>query len=203
MIIGGIIVGQGYIDNVLLVPGNNTVPIRATLDMKTVIMNLPAILTAEGDALKSGNVAISASGNSTTYNGQHIVYYEQVLNNLVVTGQVPIFQILTDTLQEFLGSSTGSLLTGLLGSLNGTSILGNITSILGNGGSYGRTNSTSLLSGLANLGGRSSGGIGKLTGLLSGLTNLKTRDNLWSELTKAKSSESLLSGFTKLDSLLL
>jgi hypothetical protein len=90
MIIGNITMGQGRIDNVFLVPGDNTVPIRATFNLKTAIQHLGVILQAESDALTKGNVVISASGNSTVYNGVHIPYYEAILNNVVLTGEVPL-----------------------------------------------------------------------------------------------------------------
>jgi len=144
MIIGGITVGQGRINNILLHPGNNTIPIAATVNIKTVLQNLPLILSSQVSALKSGNLEVTASGNSTIYNGLHIPYYEQVLNKLMVSAQVPIVQILIDSLQEFLGGN--STLLGGSGGLNGTSLLTEILGILG-----GKSNSTagsSLISGL-------------------------------------------------------
>jgi hypothetical protein len=150
MIVGGIVVGQGRISNVLLTPGNNSIPIRATLDIKTAIENLPVIFASQVNALKNGNVEISASGNSTIYNGKHIDYYETVLNKLVVTGQVPIIQLLIDSAAEFLGTDP-SLISGFLGSLNITGIIDSLNGIGGGNSS-------------------SSGGTGLLGGLLDGLT---------------------------------
>jgi hypothetical protein len=130
MIIGNVTMGQGRIQNVFLVPGNNTVPIRATFDIKTALQNLPVILQAEANALTKGNVVISASGNSTVYNGVHIPYIEAILNNILLTGEVPLIKILVGTLQQGL-STNGSLISTILSALNGTtglsSLLGDLT----------------------------------------------------------------------------
>lgn len=142
MIMGGLIVGQGTVSNVILVPGNNSVPIKAVVDIKTIFKNLPTVLASQSSALKSGNIEISASGNSTVYNGQHITYFENVLNKLQLSTQVPLIQILLDTLTSL--SSNNDVLSGLLGGLNGTSILNNLS-----GGSQG--NATSLIAGLTGL----------------------------------------------------
>jgi hypothetical protein len=146
MIIGNITIGQGRIENVFLVPGNNSVPIRATFDLKTAIQHLGVILQAESDALTKGNVVISASGNSTVYNGVHIPYYEAILNNIFLTGEVPLIKILVDTLEQGL-STNGSLISSIVSALNGTS---GLSSLLGEltGES---TPSSSLLSGLSSL----------------------------------------------------
>jgi hypothetical protein len=146
MVIGNITIGQGKIENVFLVPGNNSVPIRATFDLKTSIQHLGVILQAESDALTKGNVVISASGNSTVYNGVHIPYYEAILNNIFLTGEVPLIKILVDTLEQGL-STNGSLISSIVSALNGTS---GLNSLLGEltGES---TPSSSLLSGLSSL----------------------------------------------------
>ncbi|OBT61226.1 hypothetical protein VE03_08700 [Pseudogymnoascus sp. 23342-1-I1] len=133
IMVGGILLGNATMKNVYLVPGNNTVPARGIVNLKTAIMNLPAILSSQVGALAKGNIEMSASGNSTIYNGQHIEYYEKVLNKLVLTTQMPILSILTDSLQGILGGEGGSSLPFTSG-LNVTSIiplLQNLTSIGG------------------------------------------------------------------------
>jgi hypothetical protein len=155
MIVGGVIIGQGRINNVLLAPGNNTVALSATVDLKTAIENLPILLQAEAKSLVNGNIMVSASGNSTIFNGVHIPYYEQVLNNLVITGEVPLIQILVDSLDMALGPNS-TLLSGLLGAFTGgnstnllTGLLGSLTG-LGSGSSSG-SNTSNIFSGLAGL----------------------------------------------------
>jgi hypothetical protein len=114
---GGITLGQARINNVILAPGNNTLPLTATLDIKTAIRNLPIILAAQSDALKSGNIEISASGNSTIYDGVHIPYYEDVLNSIILPAKIPLMQILMDS-TESLSRSNPGLISGLLKTLN-------------------------------------------------------------------------------------
>jgi len=164
MFLGGINVGQGRIYNVYLQPGNNTVELRATANLKTLLSNIGPILASQATALQLGNIEITASGNSTIYNGLHIPYFEHVLNNLTVSGNVAIVQILVDSLKEFLGTDTGSLLTGVLSNLN----------------------ITSLLDGLVGTGNSSTSGLGSLTGLLTGLTNSTSSSNFLDVLLKTR-----------------
>lgn len=117
-----LIIGQATILNVLLKPGNNTVALRGRVEISTVLDNLSAILNAQKTALGDGELELSASGNSTIYNGVHIKYYEQVLNNLTLVARVPILQVLGDTLDGVLNNTDSGL----------GKVLSNITQILGN-----------------------------------------------------------------------
>lgn len=130
MMVGNLRIGLGRLDNVKLVPGNNTLPLKANVDLQTVLRNFGPILASEGPNLLSGNLVLSASGNSTIYEGHHVDYYEKVLNNLTLTTKVPILRVLTGTLGGFLEDSSGSLqdslsninVTGLLSGLNGSGL---------------------------------------------------------------------------------
>lgn len=117
-----LIIGQATVLNVLLKPGNNTVTLRGRVEISTVLENLPEILDAQKAALANGDLELSASGNSTVYNGVHINYYEEVLNNLTLVTRVPIIEILGGTLQGLLDNSDSVL----------GKIVQNITQILGN-----------------------------------------------------------------------
>ncbi|OCL13904.1 hypothetical protein AOQ84DRAFT_371763 [Glonium stellatum] len=101
--VGDLILGNATMENVLLKPGNNSISARGIIDLKTTIKNIGPIVTAEADALKAGNIEVSASGNQTIFNGQHIDYFEDVLNNLTLTAQMPIASILLDSLGGLLG----------------------------------------------------------------------------------------------------
>lgn len=118
---GGLILGQAAIDNIVLTPGNNTVSLRGTVSIETILQNLGMIIDAEKDAILSGNIALSASGNSTVYNGVHITYYEEVLNNLVITAQVSIVSLITDTIGGLLQKNSSSITSAI------SSFLGNST----------------------------------------------------------------------------
>jgi hypothetical protein len=118
----GLVIGQATILNVILKPGNNTVALRGRMEIAMVLENLSEILAAQMEALMDGELELSASGNSTIYNGVHIKYYEQVLNNLTILTRVPILEILGGTLQGLLNDTDSSL----------GKILQNVTQILGN-----------------------------------------------------------------------
>lgn len=92
-----LILGYATIYNVLLKPGNNTVSLKGRIDITTIIDNFATILSTQKDAILNGNIQLSASGNSTIYNGQHISYYEEILNGLTLTAQFPIIEALLGT----------------------------------------------------------------------------------------------------------
>ena len=115
----GLRIGAATIHDVLLKPGNNSVSLRGRLDINAVKENLAEVMASQSSALRSGDLEISASGNSTVYNGVHIKYYEDVLNNLTLTTRVPIVQILTGTLQGMVDGDS-NLSSTLRNITNGT-----------------------------------------------------------------------------------
>ncbi|KAF2810252.1 uncharacterized protein BDZ99DRAFT_488101 [Mytilinidion resinicola] len=120
--VGDLILGNATIMNTMLKPGNNSVYARGIIDIKTGLQNVEPIINAEAQALRRGNIAVSASGNSTIYNGTHIDYLEKVLNNLTITTEMPITDILVDSLGGLLGDFSGGL-SSLLSGLNTTNPL--------------------------------------------------------------------------------
>lgn len=91
--------------------GNNTFAARGVLDLKTTLQNFNSILAFTAPALAQGNVMLGASGNQTVYNGQHIPYYEDILNNLHLTGEVSIIQLIVDSFTHLM--SNGLNLRGI------------------------------------------------------------------------------------------
>ena len=75
------------------------------VDIPNAIRNIGPILAAETEALSQGNVMISASGNSTIYDGEHISYYEKVLNNLTISANVPILKVLFGSISGLVSSN--------------------------------------------------------------------------------------------------
>lgn len=59
-------VGTLSLENVSLVPGNNTMPFTANLDLSKFLAGLN---------VTSGTIDVVFSGNSTIYNGRHVTYY--------------------------------------------------------------------------------------------------------------------------------
>jgi hypothetical protein len=81
------VVGNSTIDNMTLVPGNNTLPMYGTVNQTGILSSLD----------KSGYVNMIITGQSAIYNGQHLTYYESALASNVLTLQMNVFQILTDS----------------------------------------------------------------------------------------------------------
>lgn len=68
-------VGNVSIDNLVLKPGPNTLPMRAQVDQGTVI---GALL----DTYKDGMVPMDIVGDTAVFNGQHLTYFESALRGL-------------------------------------------------------------------------------------------------------------------------
>ncbi|RJE20820.1 hypothetical protein PHISCL_06839 [Aspergillus sclerotialis] len=100
-----LVLGQATILNVVLKPGNNTVSLRGDLDIDKILNNISDIVAAQRDALQDGELELTATGNSTTYNGVHIPYYETILRGLDLTARVPIMKIFFGTLEGMMGGS--------------------------------------------------------------------------------------------------
>ena len=68
-------VGTTTLTNLTLVPGNNTVPMRSTV-------NQSLILTQIMESHRNGMLPIDIVGNSSVYEGQHLVYFEKALSSV-------------------------------------------------------------------------------------------------------------------------
>ncbi|RDW71753.1 hypothetical protein BP5796_07787 [Coleophoma crateriformis] len=99
LMLGGIVVGIASSNDVFISPGNNTVPLRSSVDFSKVLANARTILASQASSIKEGYITIQASGNSTVYNGEHIYYYEQVLNPLNITVMLPLKTLFAGILQ--------------------------------------------------------------------------------------------------------
>jgi hypothetical protein len=63
------IVGNSTINNMTLVPGNNTLPMTGIMDQTAVLASMDT---------KTGFVELEIVGTSAVYNGEHLVYYVSV-----------------------------------------------------------------------------------------------------------------------------
>jgi hypothetical protein len=123
--IGGFVIGRARLYDVLLRPGRNSVDARIDADLAGTLRNLPAILKSQAEPLRRGAIELSCNGNSTIYNGQHIKYFEDVLNKLEMMAEVQIMKVIMDSLGGMLSDNSG-MLGDLLGNLNITDILGTL-----------------------------------------------------------------------------
>ncbi|KAL4914849.1 hypothetical protein BDW62DRAFT_219801 [Aspergillus aurantiobrunneus] len=115
---GDIVLGTALLPDVTLEPGNNSVAFTGKADINAALANIGGILAAQTDALRSGELELSASGNQTVFDGQHIRYFERVLNDLTITARVPIIQILLDTVGDFLGEGSDGVVQALTDMFN-------------------------------------------------------------------------------------
>ncbi|KAJ5167757.1 uncharacterized protein N7482_003351 [Penicillium canariense] len=74
--------GYSYLDNLELVPGNNTVPMTSTVNQTAII----ALLTATDNPYTDGVIPFTITGNSSVWDGKELPYFTQALaaNNLTV-----------------------------------------------------------------------------------------------------------------------
>ena len=70
-----------------------------------MIENFSQIFSSQKEAILNGDIQLSASGNSTIYNGNHISYYEEILNSLTLPARVPIMKALLGTVEGMVGDS--------------------------------------------------------------------------------------------------
>ncbi|CBF84224.1 hypothetical protein AN2679.2 [Aspergillus nidulans FGSC A4] len=115
---GDIFLGTALLPDVTLLPGDNSVGFTGKADITSALANIGSILSSQADALRNGEVELSASGNQTIFNGEHIPYFERVLNDLTITARVSILKILLDTVSDFLGEGSEGVIQSLTEILN-------------------------------------------------------------------------------------
>ncbi|KAF4636869.1 hypothetical protein G7Y89_g1200 [Cudoniella acicularis] len=82
------VVGTGYIENMTLVPGNNTLPM-------TAILNQTLILASTDTT--TGIAVLEITGQSCVYNGVHLTYYEKALSQNVLTLSMNVLRVIADS----------------------------------------------------------------------------------------------------------
>ncbi|KAN0106018.1 Protein of unknown function (DUF3712) domain containing protein [Hyaloscypha variabilis] len=80
------VVGNSTINDMTLVPGNNSLPMTSIVD-----------IDALSDSLVNGFVTLSISGQSAIYNGEHLTYYESALKSNVLSLDMNVAQIIKDS----------------------------------------------------------------------------------------------------------
>ena len=111
-----------------------------------MIQNLSKILKQQKNSIQNGYLSLTTVGKSVIFEDHHVDYYEKPLKKLVLPAQVPIGDLLINTLQNILNS-------------NGTNVLSGESSGGGSGGSSGSDSGSGLLGALSDSG-SSSGGSG-------------------------------------------
>ncbi|OKL63371.1 hypothetical protein UA08_01697 [Talaromyces atroroseus] len=113
---GDIVIGTGVIENLLLRPGNNTVQIRGTANLTTIMDNLSTIISQQGPYIKNGYLALTSQVTDISYNGSNVPYYTEEMSKVSLTAQTPLLGMVLSTLQGFLSSeaANGTNLTATL-----------------------------------------------------------------------------------------
>lgn len=143
---GDMRIGTTSVFDVLLPPGNTTLPFKGVLFLEELMDNLVNVLGSQGAALSKGVLELTVSGNETVIDGEHITYLESVLNAARIKSQIPIMQLLTDALASiregdlsldslagYLGPGIGGLLDDLFGGDGEGGIGGLVEEIMGGG----------------------------------------------------------------------
>ena len=68
-------IGNSTLENLVLAPGNNTVPMRSAINQTLVIEAIAVVY-------KNGFLPVDIVGVSSVYNGQHLTYFEAALQGL-------------------------------------------------------------------------------------------------------------------------
>lgn len=117
---GNLTIGKGVIENLYLKPGNNSVQIRGTANLTTILDNLGSLIAQQKQYLKNGYLSLTTQVTDISYNGSTVAYYTEEMGKLPLTAQTPLLGLLLNTLSGFLHS-------GAANTTNLTSILSNYT----------------------------------------------------------------------------
>ncbi|KAF2760462.1 hypothetical protein EJ05DRAFT_508992 [Pseudovirgaria hyperparasitica] len=115
--------GLVHLDNLVLAPGNNTVPFYGNLYLNQFSQNLGALLDGQKEALNGGYIEINATGNTAMVNGQTIPYLQDMLATKTLVFHISVITFLSDVINGILGGDRGSIVDVL------SEVLGNQTLI--------------------------------------------------------------------------
>ncbi|KAL2858993.1 hypothetical protein BJX68DRAFT_277661 [Aspergillus pseudodeflectus] len=111
---GEYLLGNATIDDLMLYPGNHSVPVEGIIDLDYLISNLGEILKTQSDALNRGFLRLEAVGRNVTFNGVEIPYYAEAMRKLTLTADVSLGSLITNSIDGILKP-------------NGTNIFANLT----------------------------------------------------------------------------
>ncbi|KAL3450043.1 hypothetical protein BJX65DRAFT_316235 [Aspergillus insuetus] len=111
---GEYLLGNATIDDLMLYPGNHSVPVEGIIDLNYLIDNLGDILKTQGDALNRGFLRLDAVGRNVTFDGVEIPYYAEAMRKLTLTADVSLGSLITNSIDGVIKP-------------NGTNIFANLT----------------------------------------------------------------------------
>lgn len=91
--VDGKLMGQSYLDNLILRPGNNTAPMTSSVDVTAVVRSL--LLDS---AYEDGVVPFVVTGASSFYHGMELPYFTKALRALNLTVNLNVSRALSQIL---------------------------------------------------------------------------------------------------------
>ena len=94
----GLVIGEAKITDMVLAPGNNSLPFLGDIFVDAVLENPGTILRILVDTTVNGEVELATTGKMAEANGERITWLESTLNNEIIMSRIPIGELLTDLL---------------------------------------------------------------------------------------------------------
>lgn len=124
---GDLVIGNATLKDITIKPGDNVFPLTGILDIHTMVANLREVLASQAKAIATGNLALDTVTRSVTWNGELVPYYTDVMKQLTLTANVPIADLVKNTVHNLL--SGNETLRDIIKSGSDTSnLLGDLTS---------------------------------------------------------------------------
>ncbi|TLD11733.1 hypothetical protein PspLS_11808 [Pyricularia sp. CBS 133598] len=122
---GPVMLGTVEVHNMLAAPGDNIFDFRGVLLLHDLLPNIGAILASQASALGRGNIVLGVSGNSTMVNGEHIAFFEEVLNKERFETELSVVSVVMQVLGGLIDPASNNGTSALLDTISG--VLGNKT----------------------------------------------------------------------------
>lgn len=87
VLVGGVRIGQAFVDDLQLEPGNQALTFRGVSDDEAVVDNLEKLVGAMDE--ETSDIQFTVVGSSSTVNGEHIPYLDDVLSRVKVASGIP------------------------------------------------------------------------------------------------------------------
>ncbi|KUI65484.1 hypothetical protein VM1G_00110 [Cytospora mali] len=114
---GNVLIGNASVTDVYLKSGDNEIPFTGQIFLEEVMMNSVDIIPSQKPSLAKGYLELGISGNSTTVNGEHITYIEDVLNGIRIKARLNEPDILSGLARSLIGPDKTVTLSDMLGEI--------------------------------------------------------------------------------------
>lgn len=97
-----VLIGRVDIRDALLHPGNQSLPFTGEIYLDAILRDLGLLASGQAESMfKWGFITLTASGNQTLVEGQHISYLETVLARARIRVELPLSRLLIDVVGSF------------------------------------------------------------------------------------------------------